>query len=311
MDLAFTDEQIALRDRVRAVLASQCTPDDVRASWATPTGRSPQRWQAIADLGVLGIAVPEELGGMGLDETWLVLLLEEAGRAALPEPLGEVLAATGLVVDAAPESLRQEWVPRIVSGEVTAVTALTPGQAVDDAHVADLLLVAEDGELHVVDPSTAQLAPAPTSDRSRRRFMVTPRLTARSCLAHRADFALAKAADRKDLAEAAYLLGTARKLAELTAAHAGQGQQAGEPQLEPALENSELAASALYRAAGALATDEAGRAELVARARALAGQAAQLAGRTALQVHGAGGVPEEDDLHVWLGRASNPTAGVL
>lgn len=311
MDLAFTDEQIALRDRVRAVLASQCTPDDVRASWDTPTGRSPQRWQAIADLGVLGVAVPQELGGMGLDETWLVLLLEEAGRAALPEPLGEVLAATGLIVEAAPESLRQEWVPRILSGEVIAVTALTPGQAVDDAHVADLLLVAEDGELHVVDPSTAQLTPASTLDRSRRRFTVSPRLTARSCLAHRADSALAKAADRRDLFESAYLLGTARKLADLTATHAGDGEQSGKPRLERTAASTEPAASAVHRAASSLATDGPARAEHVATARALAGQAAQLAARTALQVHDAVENTEEHDLHLWLRRAANTTAGVL
>src|SRR5687767_5997839 len=109
MNFTFDDDQLALRDGVRALLDKECTPDDVRASWETETGRSKQRWQALADLGVLGLTVPEKFGGMGLDETWLVLLLEEAGRAALPEPLGPVTVAIGLIVDAAPEPLREEW----------------------------------------------------------------------------------------------------------------------------------------------------------------------------------------------------------
>ena len=320
MKFTFDDEQLALRDGVRALLAKECTPDHVRASWDTETGRSPQRWQAIADLGVLGVAVPEELGGMGLDETWLVLLLEEAGRAALPEPLGEVLAATGLIVDAAPESLRQEWLPRIISGEVTAVTALSEERLVDDPHVADLLLVAEGGELHVVDPGTAELTPAPTLDRSRRRFSLTPRLTARSCLAHRADPMLAKAADRRDLAEAAYLLGTARKLVDLSKTYALEREQFGVPigsfqavkhQLASVLVKTEFAAPAVYRASWSIATDSPGRTEHVQMARTLAGQAAHLAARTALQVHGAIGYTEEHDLHLWLRRALNPSAAAL
>ena len=317
MNFTFDQEQLALRSGVRTLLEKECTPDDVRASWETETGRSRQRWQALADLGVLGLVVPEELGGMGLDETWLVLLLEEAGRAALPEPLGEVLAAIGLIVDAAPESLRQEWLPRIISGEVTAVTALEPGRAVDDAHVANLLLVAEGGELHVLDPGTAELTPAPALDRSRRRFTLTPRLTARSCLAHRADPALAKAADRRDLAEAAYLLGSARKLIELATAYALEREQFGAPigsfqavkhHLASALVKTEFAAPAVYRASWSVATDSPGRREHVAMAATLAAQAAHLAARTALQVHGAIGYTEEHNLHLWLRRALNPSA---
>lgn len=317
MRFTFDQEQLALRDGVRALLAKECTPDDVRSAWDTETGRSPQRWKALADLGVLGVAVPEAFGGMGLDATWLVLLLEEAGRAALPEPLGEVLTATALLVDAAPNSLRQEWLPQIVAGDVLAVTALDPGGLVDDAHVADLLLLAEQGQLHVVDPATAELVQVPTLDRSRRRFRVTPRITARSCLADRAATALARAAERRNLAEAAYLLGTARKLIELARDYALEREQFGaqigsfqalKHQLATALVKVEFAAPAVYRASWSVGTDSAGRAEHVAMALTLAGQAAHLAARTALQVHGAIGYTEEHNLHLWLRRALNPAA---
>ena len=319
MRFAFDDEQLALRDGVRALLTKECTPDDVRASWDTGTGRSPQRWKALAGLGVLGLTVPEEFGGLGLDDTWLVLLLEEAGRAALPEPLGPATVALGLLLDVAPETYRAEWLPRIVAGDALAVAALPHTPWVDDAHTADLLLVAEDGQLHVVEPANAQIEPVPTLDRSRRRFGVTPRMTARSCLADRAGAAIDKAVDRATLSEAAYLLGTARKLIDLGTAYALEREQFGaqigtfqavKHQLATALVKTEFARPAVYRAAWSVANDVEGRTGHVAMALTLAGQAAHLAARTSLQVHGAIGYTDEHDLHLWLRRGLNPAAAL-
>lgn len=315
MRFLFDEDQLALRDGVRAVLEKECTPDDVRASWETETGRSTQRWQALADMGVLGLVVPEQFGGLGLDETWLVLLLEEAGRAALPEPLGAVTVAIGLLVDAAPEELREEWLPRILSGEVTAVASLPGTPWVDDAHTADLLLITDNDELHVVDPSDAEAVAVPTLDRSRRLFAVAPRLNARSCLANRAGGAIALAVDRDALSHAAYLLGSARKLVDLATAYALEREQFGVPigsfqavkhHLASALVKIEFARPAVYRAAWSIATGAAGRSGHVAMARTLAGQAAHLAARTSLQVHGAIGYTDEHDLHLWLRRALSP-----
>ena len=317
MNFTFDEDQLALRDGVRKLLADHCTPDDVRASWATDTGRSPERWQALADMGVVGVVIPEAFGGMGLDETWLVLLLEEAGRAALPEPLGPVAVAASLMCDVAPETYRSEWLPRIARGDAIAVAVLEQGGWVDDAHTADLLLVADDGQLHVVEPDAAQVVAMPTLDRSRRRFTVTPRTTARSCLADRAGEAIAKARDRTALAEAAVLLGTAGKLIELAASHALQREQFGAPigsfqavkhQLATALVKTEFARPAVYRAAWSIATEANGRSGHTAMAQTLAAQAAHLAARTALQVHGAIGYTDEHDLHLWLRRGLNPAA---
>ena len=92
MHFAFTDQQLEFRDAVRQVLARECTPDHVRAAYAAPTARS-ARWSTLADLGVVGLAVPEAHGGLGLGLVDLVPLAEEAGRVALPEPL---VATTGL-----------------------------------------------------------------------------------------------------------------------------------------------------------------------------------------------------------------------
>ena len=91
MHFAFTDQQLEFRDAVRQVLAKECTTDDLRAAYDAPSARTP-RWTTLADMGVVGPSVPEDHGGLGLGLVDLVLLLEEAGRVALPEPLLETTA---------------------------------------------------------------------------------------------------------------------------------------------------------------------------------------------------------------------------
>src|SRR5438445_3902047 len=85
----FSDEQYMLRDTVRDLLQKECSPADVRRMWEDEHGRSPERWKKLGELGVLGLTLPEDAGGHGMDEIDMVLVLEEAGRAILPEPLLE------------------------------------------------------------------------------------------------------------------------------------------------------------------------------------------------------------------------------
>src|SRR6202451_2032175 len=96
MDFAFTDEQEALRAGVRIVLDTECTPDALRAfELADEEGRvaqSQNRWAVLAELGAPALIVPESADGLGLSDVDLVGVLEEAGRAALPEPLLETAA---------------------------------------------------------------------------------------------------------------------------------------------------------------------------------------------------------------------------
>ena len=85
MQFSFSEEQRTFQTSMRTFLEHECTPQHVRALWDTDTGRSPERWARLAELGALGVLVPERHGGLGMDEVDLVLLLEETGRAALPE----------------------------------------------------------------------------------------------------------------------------------------------------------------------------------------------------------------------------------
>ncbi len=65
MRFDFTEDQRLFQGAVRELLASECPPDAVRAAWDDPKGYSPARWHALAEMGVVGLMIPEEHGGMG------------------------------------------------------------------------------------------------------------------------------------------------------------------------------------------------------------------------------------------------------
>ncbi|HEY5383856.1 MAG TPA: acyl-CoA dehydrogenase family protein, partial [Acidimicrobiales bacterium] len=96
MDFAFTEDQDALRQGVRTVLDTECTPDALRAFELADEERrvaqSQNRWAVLAELGAPALVVPESADGLGLSDVDLVGVLEEAGRAGLPEPLLETAA---------------------------------------------------------------------------------------------------------------------------------------------------------------------------------------------------------------------------
>ena len=92
MRFAFTDDQILFRDAVREYLTKECPTSEVRAAWDSEAGWSKSRWKGLAEMGVVGLQAPEQAGGLGLTELDLALLLEETGRAALPEPIVDTAA---------------------------------------------------------------------------------------------------------------------------------------------------------------------------------------------------------------------------
>ena len=265
-------------------------------------------------MGVPGCTIPAQYGGMGLDDAWLVLLLEEAGRAALPEPLAATTVAAALLAEVGGEELRAEWLPRVASGEAL-LTIRTPACSyVPDAVSADLILVAHGDDVHGLIPAAAMLTPQPTIDRSRRLFAIGG-ASSGWCIARGAGRAVAAASDRAVLAEAAFVLGAAQKLIDMAAAYAIQRQQFGVPigsfqavkhLLADALVQVEFARPLVYRAAWSVATAQPTRGTDVRQAYRAMTAAGRVAGRASLQVHGAIGYTYEHDLHLWLHRALVP-----
>jgi alkylation response protein AidB-like acyl-CoA dehydrogenase len=292
---ALTDDQVAFRDAVRDLLAKECTTAVVRAAWEAPEGELDRAvWDSLDAMGVLGVLVPEADGGLGLDETFLVPVLEEAGRAALPHPLVE----TAMV--AAP----------LVGVGRGMVSSDLGGPNVPCAADADALLVRWGHTLALVERDAATLTPVETVDRSRRAALVAHEGTGEPITEDPA--AIALALDRGALGTAAVLVGLGQAMLDLTVGYVKERQQFGVPvgsfqavkhHLADAALALELTRPAVLRAAWSVAHNTPTRARDVSMAKAMASDAAELVGRKALQCHGAIGYTVEADLHLHLKRA--------
>lgn len=300
MHFAFSDEQIAFREAVRDLLAKHCAPEAVRAAWEAPAGELDRGvWDALSEMGVLTVLVDEEIGGLGLDERSLVLLLEEAGYAGLPHPLVESAA---VVLPLADDRL---------SGNELVSTDLG-GPNVPCAADADaLLLQTPEGALHLVPASDAHVEAVEAVDGARRLGRVSWEPSDRTLLTDdRAE--ILGAFDAGALGTAAVLVGLAQRMLDLTVGYVSEREQFGKPvgsfqavkhQLADAAKAIAFARPAVHRAAWSLAVADRSDQRDVSIAKALASDAALLVGRAALQCHGAIGYTVEYDLHLYLKRA--------
>ncbi|MFE9557977.1 acyl-CoA dehydrogenase family protein [Streptomyces sp. NPDC006692] len=128
MDAAFTAEQDEIRRTLRELLAKHCGPHDVKNAVRTPLGHDSALWDRLAtELGLPGLALPEECGGAGCTTTELALACEETGRALLPSPLLATAAlAAPLITALGTDAQRNALLPLIARGERTATLAV-PG----------------------------------------------------------------------------------------------------------------------------------------------------------------------------------------
>ena len=85
MHFAFSEDQELFRASFKEVCERECTPDRVRGAWRGAAADS--LWKQLAELGVLGMTLSEPAGGLGMSELDWVMILEEAGRFAVPAPL--------------------------------------------------------------------------------------------------------------------------------------------------------------------------------------------------------------------------------
>jgi alkylation response protein AidB-like acyl-CoA dehydrogenase len=307
----FTEDQYALRDGARDFFAGECSAEHVRRAWEDETGHSSERWKQMAETGFVGLTVPEEHDGLGMDEVDLVLILQEAGRFALPEPLIETTAvAAPTLAEAGTDEQRRTWLPRIASGDALVTVQLADAPVVVDAHVADLLILERDGELHAVPRARWKALHQPSQDGARRLFRVEADTDGTTRMAGGAE-AAAKAFDRAAAATAAFLNGVSQHLLEATVSYVKEREQFGRPvgsfqavkhkaaEMLLAVETSKAAA---WYAAYALAHDLPDRREAVSVAKSYASDAAWKANVEALQLHGGIGFTWEHDLHLWLKR---------
>jgi alkylation response protein AidB-like acyl-CoA dehydrogenase len=278
VDFSFTEEQQELRDSARSWLAERYPPERVAELAESEAGWDPGSWSQLAELGWLGVSVPEEHGGAGLGFLEEAILLEELGYALYPGPY---LATVALALP----GLDPDEQARVAAGEVrwsAEVRGLVPDWGRVDRVVGD----PGDGEaVPSIDPTR------PLGRVASRDGLPGPRaLAALACEA----------------------VGVAQRALEWGVEHARTREQFGKPigvyqavshSLADSYVEIELARSLAYWAAWAVAEGDEQAEVAAAAAKAQATEAAVSACERSIQVHGGIGFTWEHPLHRWYKRA--------
>jgi acyl-CoA dehydrogenase len=158
MNFEFSDDQKALGAQARRYLADKCPPAAVRAILEGSEPYDKALWKGLAEMGFLGVVVPEEYGGLGLSYLELCLIAEELGRALAPVPFSSsVFLATEFLLVAGSDAQKSQWLPKLAAGEVIgtfahaervgAVTPKTIQLAVSDGRLTGTKTAVPDGEI--------------------------------------------------------------------------------------------------------------------------------------------------------------------
>ncbi len=134
MDFSFSDEQNAIRELAREILAREAEPERIKRAERSPDWCDEALWQKLAGANLLGVAIPETHGGTGSGFGELCVLLEELGRAVAPTP-----AFATLVLGALPlarfgsEEQQRALLPRVAAGSALLTAALDDADAAERA----------------------------------------------------------------------------------------------------------------------------------------------------------------------------------
>jgi alkylation response protein AidB-like acyl-CoA dehydrogenase len=280
MDFAFTEEQLELKAEARRWLAERYPIDrDFEAPW------DPASWRELAELGWLGVSVPEEQGGAGLGFLEEAVLLEELGYALYPGPY---LSTVALALP----TLAPEQQAEVAAGK-KRWSAEVDGLVPDWGHVDAVLT--EDGE---VAPEGEEL---PSIDPTRPLGRLEPSNSLLQAIGPRGLAALACEA-----------VGVAQRALDLALEHARTREQFGKPigtyqavshPLADTYMETELARSLAYWAAWCVAEDDEQAPVAAAAAKAQASEAAVAACERSIQIHGGIGFTWEHPLHRYYKRA--------
>jgi len=122
MDFDFNDDQESLRNAVRKWVGKGYDFERRRGITAAG-GFSREAYGQLADLGLTGLYIPEDDGGMGMGPVEGMVVMEELGRGIVLEPLAQTLIAGAVLSGYAPPDLKAAWLPKIASGESLVVLA--------------------------------------------------------------------------------------------------------------------------------------------------------------------------------------------
>lgn len=340
--LAPVAEHEDLRKVMRDLLQTHASHEQVRQSSESPEGYSSQLWSLLNDeMEVSSLAVPEDCGGLGFGLGVLAVVLEEGGRALLPEPLlmSSVLAAHA-VLAAPPATLPAELVTGVLTGRLVA-TVTVDGHA--DAHLtasrhaaaytvtghvgrvvhgqsADLLVASAKGDagesLHLLDLRGAGVTRTPLEvlDHTRRQARIDVEAAPAFLIAGPEDWPAVRSelAVLTSVALAAERVGMIEAMLEMTGTYAGQRHQFGRPlasfqvikhRLADILVDLERSRSVARYAAAMFDQEPASAGLAAAVAGAICTDAVIRTAHDTVQLHGGVGFTWEHPAHLYLRRA--------
>jgi len=138
MDFRFGEEQTAISELAREILAGEVSAERLKEVEQGDAWFDRAAWSRLAEANLLGLAIPEELGGMGMGFLELCLLLQEVGRSVAPVPALGSLVLGGLpIAQFGSELQRKEWLAPLAGGELVLSGAFHPGEAVVARRDAD------------------------------------------------------------------------------------------------------------------------------------------------------------------------------
>src|SRR5215468_10624334 len=119
MDFGFSEEQEMLRKSARDFLTKEAPMTYVRQMMEDERGFRDDQWRKMAELGWMGLILPEAHGGSGLNFVDMVVVLEEMGRAVLPGPFFSTVILGGVAItEGGSKAQQQAYLPKIATGEL-------------------------------------------------------------------------------------------------------------------------------------------------------------------------------------------------
>lgn len=136
VDFGWSRSQVLLRKSVREFLKKECPSDRVRELAADTQGYDPNLWDKLAELGYLGLFIPDAYEGMGGDYLELMIFMEEAGRKLLPSPFfATVILCAMPIIQFGTEEQKQTFLPGIVDGRIWTLALMEAAGDYEPEHI--------------------------------------------------------------------------------------------------------------------------------------------------------------------------------
>ena len=335
MDFGLSEEQELLQETVRGWVANECPAPRLRELFDGDAAFDEGLWKGLSEIGIAGLAIPEEFDGAGMEVLDLALVSEVLGEGAVPVPfLGHSLAALAIAA-AGSDAQKSRWLPALATGELVGAVALGEGDGrwlasewsvrdeggvlsgtkrfVPHGAAAGLFVVGTaGGGLAVVEAGATgvKLEAEDGIDRTRRLDTLTLENAAGETLPGGAE-AAGRLRDAALVLLAADAFGAAWKLIRMTIEYTSQREQFDTPLTQFQGVKHELANNAVaieptrglfWYAAHALDHIPAEAEESAALAKSHITDRAVDIGRSCIELHGGIGFTWECDAHMWLKR---------